>query len=284
MGSTSVCRTPIVSFGFLPDDADVPTTCPARPPAAATRAPAVLADPHRRVPDHEQRRGGGRLRGAVQPDASPVDLSGWHLSDDVNLPTKYTFPPGTWCRPGRRLVSESELGFSFSSTGSEVIQLTAPDGTTAEDYFDYGPQTADVTQAGIPQGSGNWHFFSPGTLDADNTCASGGGSPPSRAFASAPATPCSGRPGWSPGLRPGARGPGRAAELLGNFAVTSASVPRTTPAMHAPMHRRSPLPAAALLDRARGDVFLRVRHLGLGLGAAGGIPRPGVGGAGGTCP
>jgi hypothetical protein len=74
---------------------------------------------------------------------------------------------------GRRLVDETQLGFAFSSTGSEVIQLTAADALTGQDYFDYGPQTADVTQGRYPQDSGNWHFFSPGSLGSDNTCAFG---------------------------------------------------------------------------------------------------------------
>ena len=76
------------------------------------------------------------------------------------------------------LVSEADLGFALSSTGSEVILLSAADGVTGQDFFDYGPQIPDQTQGRYPAGSGNWHFFNPGSLGASNTCAFGGALPP----------------------------------------------------------------------------------------------------------
>lgn len=102
---------------------------------------------------------------------STADISGWYLTDELAQPTKYRFPPGTTIPPGGFLVvNETQLGFAFSSTGSEVIMLTHADGVTGMDYFDFGPQFPDVTQGRFPDGSANWHFFTTSTLGQPNVC------------------------------------------------------------------------------------------------------------------
>ncbi|MFA4838838.1 MAG: lamin tail domain-containing protein [Candidatus Neomarinimicrobiota bacterium] len=88
------------------------------------------------------------------------DLSGCFLSDDLGELTKWTFPQNTILLPGAHLVIyEDALGFSFSSTGDEVIVLTAADSLTGLDYFDYDEQTADHSQGRYPDGSSRWYFF-----------------------------------------------------------------------------------------------------------------------------
>jgi hypothetical protein len=169
-----------VSFGFLPDDSDAPdymtTPTPSAPNDSSTHFSSVC------INEFQTTSSAGGIDDYVElynRTPSPVDISGWHLSDDVATPVKYTFPPGsTLGGNGRLLVSESTLGFSLSSTGSEVILLSAADGVTGQDFFDYGPQIPDQTQGRYPSGSGNWHFFNPGSLGAPNTCAFGGALPP----------------------------------------------------------------------------------------------------------
>lgn len=88
------------------------------------------------------------------------DLSGSFLSDDLDKLSKWTFPANTILQKGEHLVIyEDALGFSFSSTGDEVIVLTKADSTTGLDYFDYGEQTADHSQGRCPDGASRWYFF-----------------------------------------------------------------------------------------------------------------------------
>lgn len=103
-----------------------------------------------------------------------VDISNWHLSDDVDTPLKYTFPAGTSIPAGDWLsVDQDELGFGLDANGSEVLMLTHADGTTGQDYFDSGPQFADVSQGRYPDGTANWHFFSDSSRDLPNSCDQG---------------------------------------------------------------------------------------------------------------
>ena len=168
------------SFGFLPDDSDAPdyilTPTPGAPNDTATRLSPVC------INEFQTTSSAGGTDDYIElynRTASPVDISGWHLSDDTGTPVRYTFPGGTVVGGNAAvLVSEVALGFSLSSTGSEVILLSAADGVTGQDFFDYGPQIADQTQGRFPAGSGNWHYFNPGSLGAGNTCNFGGGLPP----------------------------------------------------------------------------------------------------------
>ena len=169
-----------VSFGFLPDDSDAPDYIAAPTPSApndtATHYSPVCLN------EFQTTSSAGGIDDYIEiynRTVSAVDISGWHLSDDVTAPLKYTFPPGT-ILAGNALVllSETTLGFSLSSSGSEIILLSAADGVTGQDFFDYGPQIADQTQGRYPAGSGYWHFFNPGSLGTTNTCAFGGALPP----------------------------------------------------------------------------------------------------------
>jgi hypothetical protein len=104
-----------------------------------------------------------------------VDLTGWALTDNVDLPTRCLFPPGTSIAQGAYIsIDESYCGFSFASDGREIIMLTSGDGAVGQDFFDYGPQTPDVSQGRFPNGTANWHFFDFPTRGFGNWC----GNPP----------------------------------------------------------------------------------------------------------
>jgi len=169
-----------VSFGFLPDDADAPDYIATPTPGAANDGAAAFSPVC--ISEFQCTSSAGGIDDYIElynRNATPFDISGWHLSDDVTSPLKYAFPAGTVLGGhGLVLVSEATLGFSLSSSGSEVIQLSAADGVTGQDYFDYGPQIADQTQGRYPAGLGYWHFFNPGSLGASNTCSFGGTLPP----------------------------------------------------------------------------------------------------------
>ena len=80
------------------------------------------------------------------PDATPVNLGGYHLTDDASALTKWTFP-ATTLPPGGYLVvfasdkdratagAELHTNFKLSSSG-EYLALVAPEGSTVVDSFD----------------------------------------------------------------------------------------------------------------------------------------------------
>jgi hypothetical protein len=89
-----------------------------------------------------------------------VDISGWFISDNLDNLAKWSFPSGTVIPPGGFIVvDEVTLGFSFSSSGSEVIVLTAADSSTVMDYYDYGLQMVNRSHGRYPDGASNWCFF-----------------------------------------------------------------------------------------------------------------------------
>lgn len=169
-----------VSFGFLPDDSDAPdyiaTPTPSTPNDPSTHFSPIC------IEEFQTTSSAGGIDDYIElynRGAAAVDISGWHITDEVTTPIKYTFPAGSiLAGHALVLVSEATLGFSLSSSGSEIILLSAADGVTGQDFFDYGPQVADQTQGRYPAGLGYWHFFNPGSLGAGNTCAFGGALPP----------------------------------------------------------------------------------------------------------
>lgn len=87
----------------------------------------------------------------------PVDLLGWHLTDDAKDPAKWTFPQRT-LEPQQYLVvfasgnntpdTKGNLHTNFRlATGGEYLALVRPDGQTITSEFapDYPPQLTDVS-------------------------------------------------------------------------------------------------------------------------------------------
>ena len=101
-----------------------------------------------------------------------MDISGTYLSDNRSNNLKFVIPGGTVLAPGEFVVfDELTLGFSFSSTG-EVIMYTAADGVSGLDFYDYGEQTADVSEGRSPDGSSRWYQLITPTPGATNSGAS----------------------------------------------------------------------------------------------------------------
>ena len=92
------------------------------------------------------------------PTPAPIDLDGWHLTDDPQDLGAWTFPPRT-LEPGAYLLvmasgkdraplqGELHTGFKLSATG-EWLALVRPDGTIAHS-LDIPPQLTDVSW-GLP--------------------------------------------------------------------------------------------------------------------------------------
>ena len=94
------------------------------------------------------------------PQAEPLSLWGYHLTDDVEIPDKFTFPEGAMLSGGGYLVvfasGKDEPGYTdasgnlhtnFSLDGDgDYLALSAPDGTLIQ-VFDpsYSKQFEDVS-------------------------------------------------------------------------------------------------------------------------------------------
>jgi hypothetical protein len=127
-------------------------------------------------------------------EQTPVDLSGYYLTDNFNRPTKWRIPDGAlieakgfirfWAdgfneRPGVTHVREEEpnepfvtqwyhTDFSLAKEGEEIA-LYSPDSVII-DSVSYSVQFSDVSYGRQPDGSSNWFNFgepTPGT--ANNT-------------------------------------------------------------------------------------------------------------------
>jgi hypothetical protein len=171
-GMTFGIQNPDVSFGYTPDDADAPEYFLPPTPGGSNNDVALYApvcvneflasSQIGGVPDWVE---------LYNRSGATVDLGGWHVTDDVGLPQRYTFPAGTLLAPGAHLsLGENDLGFGFAADGGEVIMLARPGALIGQDYFDYGPQSPDVSQGRLPDGTANWHFFANWSRDVANAC------------------------------------------------------------------------------------------------------------------
>jgi hypothetical protein len=160
-----------IPFGFAPEDADAPEYLATATPGLgntgiAPFSPVCINEffttSQVGVPDWIE---------LYNRSGVTVNIGGWHLSDDLRDPQKYTILAGTMLGAGEFLVfDETTLGFSLRADGSEEIVLTAADGATGQDFFDYGPQLDDISQGRLPDGSPNWHYFSAWTQNGGNSC------------------------------------------------------------------------------------------------------------------
>ncbi len=94
------------------------------------------------------------------PETEVLDLSGYLLSDDPDLPAKYSFPAGTSIPGGEFLVvfasgrpeenytdADGNLHTTFSLSGNgEYLSLRNPDGTVIQEFSPgYPPQFEDIS-------------------------------------------------------------------------------------------------------------------------------------------
>ncbi|MDB4501940.1 lamin tail domain-containing protein, partial [Akkermansiaceae bacterium] len=104
------------------------------------------------------------------PDPIPLDISGYHLTDDIEIPRKYTFPPNTTIPAGGFLVvfasgrptpnyvdDGGNLHTNFSLDGDgEYLALNSPGGAILQSFApSYPPQREDISY-----GIGNSAFTS----------------------------------------------------------------------------------------------------------------------------
>jgi len=109
------------------------------------------------------------------PNASPVSLGGFYLTDDLSRPTKWRIPTNTVISAGGFLLvwadgdttqnavaggTDVDLHASFQlSSGGEAIGLYTGDGVTPLSTVTFGPQLQNVSQGRFPDGDTNAVFF-----------------------------------------------------------------------------------------------------------------------------
>ena len=86
------------------------------------------------------------------PTTSPIDLSGWHLTDSKFEPQKWTFPSGSVLEPiSFRVLFASgkdlpgHVAFRLQAEAGGYLALNRPDGTVASEYEDYQNQKEDIS-------------------------------------------------------------------------------------------------------------------------------------------
>ena len=109
-----------------------------------------------------------------------LNLAGYHISDDRDNLTKFTFPdtdPGlTFLPPGEHKIVwldkdsiQGVLHANFKlSTEDEGVWLTAPDGITVLDSIVYPPQQTDISYGRACDACEGWEFFNVPTPGAPN--------------------------------------------------------------------------------------------------------------------
>jgi hypothetical protein len=100
------------------------------------------------------------------PNEVPVDLTGFYLTDNLSVPTKWSVPTNTvigprgfllvWADEDGRQNSPTNLGihanFRLSNSG-ESLGLFGPDGYSPQHAITFGPQWANISQGLFPDGT-----------------------------------------------------------------------------------------------------------------------------------
>jgi hypothetical protein len=112
-----------------------------------------------------------------------LDLGGMYLTDNLQNPTQWQFPAGTFLGQGGYLLiwtddqviqNPNGLHANFKlSAGGEVIGLYATNGVTLVDSIAFGPQTQNVSYGRFPNGDTTWYFMNqPSPTNANITAQS----------------------------------------------------------------------------------------------------------------
>ena len=113
------------------------------------------------------------------PTDSPIDLAGWHLTDNSQNPTRWTFPAGVSLAPnsfllvyatGDNLVDPAgdlHTDFQLEQSG-EYLALVDPNGTVQQEFAPGYPKQFEDLSYGIPSGGGDPAFFFDPTPGAGN--------------------------------------------------------------------------------------------------------------------
>ena len=101
------------------------------------------------------------------PNAVPVNLAGYYLTDSASAPDKWKIPPGTVIGPNQFLLVWADaapelnasdpaalhVNFQLNKTG-DFIGLYGPDGTPRHTVA-FGPQSQNISQGLFPDGNTN---------------------------------------------------------------------------------------------------------------------------------
>ncbi len=120
------------------------------------------------------------------PGSSPIDISGYYVSDDASNQNKRQLPnnPGVLTIPANGYLllwfdAEPQQGADHVDlklgAGGEDIVLVANDGTTVIDSYTFGQQSANISEGRTPNGGANWGFFVEASPGASNGTPSGSG-------------------------------------------------------------------------------------------------------------
>ncbi len=112
---------------------------------------------------------------------SPLDIGGLHLTDDIDRPTKWSFPRQTMASGGTLLVWADEDGkqgplhanFKLSASSGETVTVFDRDGKTILDQIVFAPQAADISLGRLIDGKDPWVTYdapSPQMLNAPQRC------------------------------------------------------------------------------------------------------------------
>jgi spore coat protein CotH len=115
--------------------------------------------------------------------AAPVNIGGWHISDDDTNLKKWKIPTGTtipadgyliiWADEDSSQNTATSLHANFKlSASGEAVYLSKSD-TTLVDFTTFGLQKADISFARRPNGTGNFASLTP-TFKANNNTATSG--------------------------------------------------------------------------------------------------------------
>jgi hypothetical protein len=115
-------------------------------------------------------------------DTVSVNFSGYHITNDINSPTRFTFPPisaQTTMAPGTFKIlwadqntTQGPLHTNFTlNAGGGLVALFAPDGETLIDAINYPTMVAGQTYGRLADGAENWkvlYFATPGSPNSDS--------------------------------------------------------------------------------------------------------------------
>lgn len=113
------------------------------------------------------------------PDAEPVNIGDWYLTDDYRTPAKFRFPAGTWMdAEGYLVVTDADFGagpagFGLSAAGDDIFLFSANASGELTGYvhgFHFGPLGADASFGRVVTLDGREQFLaqSRATLHAPN--------------------------------------------------------------------------------------------------------------------
>ena len=109
------------------------------------------------------------------PSASPVDLTGWYLSDDANNLTKNRIPAGITV-PGDGLATVGFRESSLNIQANTQVFLTQDDGTTVVNAISTAMPLDGRSLGRKPEGGGSWFLFASSTPGNANVSAINDGS------------------------------------------------------------------------------------------------------------